>query len=172
MSKMVLPDFAAHAGLEERKPWRSYKERIAGLAGRIVEAQAPIRVLDGVKWGPAIYEAFRKSGHKTLPKIEYPLSSFSYDPAKKKAELKTIEEDIRHELGDDDPIVNIMCATAREYRLVVEMLEARGTRRFYELSRQLYGSAMDHFADGGTTVKDVAHDLYAILTQTDDSLLG
>jgi len=169
---MAHPDLAVDAGVDERKPWRSYKERIALLAGRIVDAQAPIRVLDGVKWGVPVYEAFRKTGFKTLPPIEYPLSSFTYDPEQKKAELKAIEEDIRHELGDDDPIVDIMCATAREYRLLVEMLQARGTRRFYELSRQLYGSAMDHFADGGTTVKEVAHDLYAILTQTDDSLLG
>lgn len=31
-------------------PWRSYKERLAGLAQRLVDAQRPIRILNAVKW--------------------------------------------------------------------------------------------------------------------------
>lgn len=151
--------------------WRSQKERIALLSGRIVEAQRPIRVLNCIKWPNVVLDQFRESGYRQLPPIEYSAADLDYDPCAKKAELLEIERDVRRELGSD-PIGDILEATAREYRLVVEMLEARGTSRFYELSKELYGSAWDIFADGATRVSDVAHDLYEILTQLDDSLLG
>lgn len=153
------------------EPWRSYKERVARLAQRIVDAQRPIRVLDGVKWAPEVAERFRASGYKKLPEISFG-RGFEFDPAQKKEELHAIELDVRKQLGNGDGIADILEASAREYRQIVEMLEARGTPRFYELSRILYGSAADTFVDRSTTVSDVAHDLYAILTQLDDTLLG
>ncbi len=154
------------------RPWRSYKEKIATLASRLVAAQQPIRVLDTIKWGSDVLDSFRKSQFKDLPTIEYQVDSLTYDPKEKKNELREIERDIRKELGPSDAIAGILQATAREYRLVVEMLEARGTARFYEISKELYGSAKDHFTDGSTTVREVAHDMYEILTQMDDSQLG
>jgi len=52
------------------------------------------------------------------------------------------------------------------------MLLARGTPRFYELSRQLYGSAKTTFSDRVTRVRDVALDMYEILTNLDEQVLG
>ena len=72
----------------------------------------------------------------------------------------------------DDPIGQIIEANAREYGDLVEMLKARGTPRFYELSRRLYGSARDFFSDKKTRVRDVARDMYEILTNLDDAALG
>lgn len=162
------PSFGAHLG----RPWRSHKERIAGLSKRIVIAQQPIRVLNCIKWSNLVLDEFRSGRYRELPRICYDRSDLGYDPEAKKQELLTVEQDVRRELGNDDPIAGILEATAREYRLVVEMMEARGTPRFYELSKQLYGSASDIFTDGATTVSDVAHDMYGILTQMDDRLLG
>ena len=72
----------------------------------------------------------------------------------------------------DDAIGRILAQSAGEYARVVELLESRGTPRYYELSRELYGSAHDTFPDGVVQVRDVAHDLYEVLTGLDDSLLG
>lgn len=152
--------------------WRSYKERLAQLAERVVVAQQPIRILDWVKWHDSVHERFKESGYKQLPPIEYGSVSMDYDPEKKKAELREIETDIERLIGDSDPLGRILKDTAREYRMVIEMLEARGTKRFYELSRELYGSASDGFADRATSVSDVAHDLYDILTEMDAAQLG
>jgi len=154
------------------RPWRSYKERVSGISKRIVAAQQPIRILNCIKWPNRTLDEFRLGKYRELPKIQYDSSDFGYDPRAKKQELSDIERDVRVQLGDNDPIADILEATAREYRLVVEMLEARGTPRFYQLSRQLYGSSSDIFTDGATTVSDVAHDMYGILTQMDDQLLG
>lgn len=156
----------------ERTPWRSYKEKVAILSRRVVKAQEPIRVLNCIKWPNQVLFDFQKSGYRSLKPIVYSPSDIGYDSAKKKSELREIENDIKRELGLSDPIAAILHATAREYRLVVEMLEARGTKRFYELSKELYGSATDVFTDGATSVRDVAHDMYEILTQMDDRLLG
>lgn len=163
----LVSDDASSGG----SPWQSYKEKVAHLAERIVVAQRPIRILDCVKWDSSVFEAFRSNGFKYLPAIEYRVDS-AYDPEAKKAELAEIEKDIRRQLGDSDAIADILYQTAREYRLVVEMLQVRGTPAFYRYSRELYGSASDVFADGSTSVRDVAHDMYEILTQLDDSLLG
>lgn len=142
------------------------------MSKRIVQAQQPIRILNCIKWPNRVLDDFRACKYRELPKVSYDSSDLGYDPMIKKQELMDIERDVRLELGDNDPIADILEATAREYRLVIEMLEARGTPRFYQLSRQLYGSSSDIFADGATTVSDVAHDMYGILTQMDDQLLG
>ncbi len=152
--------------------WRSYKERLAEVAERVVIAQRPIRILDWVKWSPSVYDGFVASGYKTLPSIEYGRNDLEFDPDLKKRELAEIEADIKRDFSSDDHLAHIVAETAREYRLVVEMLEARGTARFYELSRELYGSASDEFADKSTRVSDVAHDLYDILTEMDAAQLG
>lgn len=154
------------------RAWRSYKERLAEVAQRVVVAQHPIRILDWVKWSPKVYEGFIASGYKTLPKIEYNRNELEFDPEAKKSELAEIEQDIRRQFRADDRIAHIVAETAREYRLVVEMLQARGTKRLYELSRQLYGSASDQFANKSTRVSDVAHDMYDILTEMDAAQLG
>ncbi len=156
-------------------PWRSYKERIARLAQRIVDAQQPIRVLDHIKWPAEVFERFRESGWRDLPPVGkdfYERSNLGFEPEAKKREFKQIERDVDTEVGEKDAIGAILSESAREYRLVVELLESRGTAAFYELSRRLYGSTRDRFADGVTEIQHVAHDLYDTLTQLDDSLLG
>lgn len=157
---------------EKTPKWRSYKEKLADLANRVVAAQEPIRILDWVKWHPSVYEGFRANKHKGLPKVEYASQTLGYDPRAKKAQLKELEADIRRSLGEDDALGRILEATAAEYRQVVEMLEVRGTSTFYDISKRLYGSAADVFADKSVSVSDVAHDLYEILTDLDDSQLG
>lgn len=170
---MTISEFTQEPEIGEGSPvWRSYKEKVSTLALRIVEAQSPIRILDSVKWPADTLERFRESGYRELPKISYDSSVFTFDPVKQKELLAEITTDIRRELGDEDPVAGIMLATATEYYRVIEMLEARGTKRFYEISRELYGSAADQFTDGSTCVSDVAHDMYNILTTLDDAQLG
>ncbi len=48
-------------------PWRSYKEKVALLADRIIELQKPIRILNALKWESPVWEGFRKSRFKEPP---------------------------------------------------------------------------------------------------------
>lgn len=156
-------------------PWRSYKEMVAQLANRIVEGQRPIRVLQSVRWDNGIEEQFFKSRGRELPKVDaayYANLELGFDPKSKAEEFEAIARDVDADLGEGDAIGQILSATALEYRDVVRMLAARGTPNFYAYSRRLYGSPKDKFPDGRSTVRDLGHLLYEILTNADESSLG
>ncbi len=155
-------------------PWRSYKEKVGQLAGRIVEGQRPVRVLQALRWDNAVEEAFFKSRFREMPRLDaayYGGIELGFDPRAKADEFDAIAQDIERELGKDD-VGRIMVETALEYRDVVRMLAARGTPAFYAFSRRLYGSPKDTFPDGRSTVRDLGHLLYEILTNVDEKLLG
>ena len=156
-------------------PWRSYKEIVAQLASRIVDAQRPIRVLQAVRWDNSIEEQFRQSKFRELPKVDvdyYGKSALGFDPREQSVLFEDIARDVDRELGDSDAIGAILARTALEYRDVVRMLDARGTPVFYAYSRKLYGSPKDKFPDGKSSLRELGHVLYDILTNIDDSLLG
>lgn len=156
-------------------PWRSYKELVAGLAQRVVDAQRDLRILQSIRWENDVEEQFRKSRYRELPKIDaayYEHTPLGFDPSAKVAELEDIARDVERELGEGDAVGRILADTALEYRDVARMLAARGTPLFYAYSRKLYGSPKDKFPDGVTTLRDLGHLLYEILTNIDESLLG
>jgi uncharacterized protein (TIGR02421 family) len=152
-------------------PWRSYKELVAALAERIVEAQRPIRVLQALRWDAAIEEQFLKSKQREMPRIDaayYAKVELGFDPREKEMEFEGIARDIDRDVGEKDAIGRIMVATALEYRDVVRLLVARGTPAFYAWSRRLYGSPKDKFPDGRSTVRDLGQVLYGLLTNVDE----
>ncbi len=156
-------------------PWRSYKEIVAQLAARIVDAQKPIRVLQALRWDNAVEEQWNKSKQREMPKVGaayYAGLDLGFDPRAKAEEFESIARDIDRELGESDAIGQIMETTALQYRDVVRMLAARGTPLFFAYSRKLYGSPKDKFPDGRLTVRDLGHVMYEILTKVDDKLLG
>jgi uncharacterized protein (TIGR02421 family) len=152
-------------------PWRSYKETVGQLAGRIVEAQRPIRVLQALRWEDSVEEQFLKARQRELPRVDastYERVELGFDPRAKIEEFEILARDIDREMGKDDAVGQIMMTTALEYRDVVRMLEARGTPGFYAWSRRLYGSPKDKFPDGRSTVRDLGQLLYGILTNVDE----
>jgi uncharacterized protein (TIGR02421 family) len=158
---------------EEEKPgpWRSYKEVLAKLAQRLLDAQRPIRILNALRWPQATEEQFLKAKGKEMPVVEYePDLGFAPDAAK--AELTELIRDIDRELGQSDELARILRDTAEDFFGVVKMLEVRGTKKFYEHSRRLYGSPKDVLPDGRTTVRAMARTLYERLTTIACERLG
>jgi uncharacterized protein (TIGR02421 family) len=156
-------------------PWRSYKERVASIAQRIVDAQRPIRVLQALRWEPQVEEAFRRSKFRELPRVgpeEYAKIDLGFEPRSKAEEFEALAEDTERDLGCKDPIGRILTLTALEYREVASMLAARGTKQFYSYSKKLYGSPKDTFPDGHTTVRDLGLALYETLTAISSGDLG
>jgi uncharacterized protein (TIGR02421 family) len=152
-------------------PWRSYKEILARLAQRVLEAQRPIRILQAIRWPQAVEDQFLAQKSREPPTLSYD-PDLGFDPDDKRRELKEILVDIDKELGKKDELARILRETAEQYLLVVQMLEGRGTKKFYEMSRRLYGSAKDLLPDGKTTVRDMGLDLYGVLTNIADERLG
>ncbi len=135
-----------------------YQQSIRILSDRIVLAQTPIRVLDAVKWDDNIRQRFLKAKGKELPAVDrdyYLNRPLSFDSSKVKLEFQNIERDITRQLGQFNPVGQIMRRMCKEYRMVVRMLEARGTEDFGLISQELYGAASDAFHAGDPTLSDL-----------------
>lgn len=135
-----------------------YQQTIRSLSERIVEAQTPIRVLDAVKWDDGVRKAFLKGKGKCLPEVDrayYQGRPLAFDAGAKKLELQNIERDITRQLGQFNPVGQIMRRMCKEYRMVIRMLEARGTEDFGLISQELYGAASDAFHAGDPTLADL-----------------
>ena len=144
-----------------------YRTTIRALSDRIVRAQAPIFVLDAIKWGDEIRDRFFRAKCCELPAVDMEFyrerQTLSFSAEEKKAELHTIERDVVRLLGQLNPLGQIMRRICREYAMVVRMLEARGTAEFTRISQPLYGSSTDVFHAGDPTVADLATLLEEIL---------
>jgi uncharacterized protein (TIGR02421 family) len=117
------------------------KEYLRSLCDRIVHAQKPIRVLRAINWDPHVHERFFKAGARELPRPEYPPLGFSLRD--KRRELR----DLRAQIRGRNPVEDALRRRCDEFVILAEMLAARGTRRFYELSRRIYGDPRDRFPD-------------------------
>ncbi len=150
--------------------WATYKEKIHHYAGRIVEAQRPIRILDAIKWDPSVEQEFKRTKMRVMPQLGpeyYARIDLGFDPLKKIAELEDIARDLKSAFGDVDDLGALMIVMVEEYRDVVSMLMARGTKEFWEWSRKLYGSPKTKLAGEQTTIAGLAQKLYGILGHAD-----
>ncbi|HEV3257696.1 MAG TPA: flavohemoglobin expression-modulating QEGLA motif protein [Gemmataceae bacterium] len=148
------------------RPLSAYEGMVRKLSDRLVEAQRPIRILDGIKWDDEVERAFFEKGCRELPPVtrDYYLSRpLPFDPEQKLHEFHTIERDIRRQLGEFNAPGQIMSRMCQEYREVVWLLTHRGTRAFAETSERLYGSASDSFHAGDPNLADLGHMMSDIL---------
>ena len=144
--------------MNSRNNLDEYQAIVRGLSDRIVEAQTPVRVLDAVKWDDATRQAFFAAKGRELPQIDrayYEGRPLAFDSSAKKQEFQDIERDITRQLGQFNPVGQIMRRMCKEYRMVIRMLEARGTPDFGMISQELYGAASDAFHAGDPTLADL-----------------
>ncbi|PYC28503.1 flavohemoglobin expression-modulating QEGLA motif protein [Aquipseudomonas alcaligenes] len=144
--------------MSRRKSQDDYHDTIRALSGRLVEAQTPIRVLDAIKWDDGVRQGFLKAKGRALPGVDrtyYDNRPLAFDPVAKKLEFQNIERDITRQLGQFNPVGQIMRRMCKEYRMVIRMLEARGTADFGLISQELYGAASDAFHAGDPTLADL-----------------
>jgi uncharacterized protein (TIGR02421 family) len=152
--------------LTRRKLPDDYQKTIRALSDRIVQAQTPIRVLDAVKWDDSVRQGFLKHKGKAMPEVDrayYESRPLAFDSAEKKLEFQNIERDITRHLGQFNPVGQIMRRMCKEYRMVIRMLEARGTSDFGLISQELYGAASDAFHAGDPTLADLGLMLFDYL---------
>lgn len=139
---------------------------IHDLSQKLIELQSPIRILDSIKWDETVKQAFFKSKFKELPKVDeayYKSKSLHFDPENKLKEIQALELLIQSKLGRLSPLSQLMERICEEYRVVVHMLQARGTPEFGTYSQQLYGSATDAFYVGGPNLIKLAEILHNTL---------
>jgi len=152
----------------------SYRQTVRELSDRLVDIQRPIRILDAIQWDARLQDEFFAQGARELPKVDrsyYESRPLRFDPLEKRLELQELERAVARRLGQFNPIGVIIRRMCREYRLVVRMLEARGTPEFSRLSQELYGSAGDAFHAGEPTLADLGDMMSSALSTLDTKLL-
>ncbi len=149
-----------------------YRATILELSNRIVAAQEPIRILDAIKWDDSIQQAFFAAGCRVQPAVDrdyyqrLPLT----DVAALRSEFNAIDRAVMARLGRYNAAGNIMRRMCREYLRVLDMLEARGTPAFSDISQELYGRSGDAFHVGGPTLADLGLMLDESLRNIDEGM--
>lgn len=141
----------------------------------LVEAQRPIQILDAIKWKDNVFEVFKKSKFKELPKTGkdyYKDITLKFDAEAKIKEFEEIRKSVEKKLGPNEPIAQILIRNCKEYENVVKMLMSRGTHDFYKYSKELFGSANDILRDGKTSLIEAGVMLNEILISIENSDLG
>lgn len=119
----------------------SGREYIKKISDRIVAAQRPIKILKSINWDDSVHTRFFAKNATTLPKPTY--APLPYDAKAKIAEFSEIHASIT----GNNPLEELLRRKCDEFVDVVQMLQARGTKRFNEFSIKLYGRADDGFVD-------------------------
>ena len=148
-------------------PRQQYLNNLKILSDRLITIQQPIRILDSIKWPAHWRQDFFDSGMKTLPPADqayYESIPLNFDPAVKQVELDALRWDIVRLLGRNDALGRILLATTEQYVKVLDLLRARGTVIFGDISSELYGSASDHLTGDRRTLVEIGEQLCAIFS--------
>jgi uncharacterized protein (TIGR02421 family) len=150
----------------------AYRDAVRELSDAIVDAQAPVRVLNAIKWDEPVRDAFFASGFHEQPATPdgqswpdwYAGRDLGIDLDAARERFVDIEMSINASLGTTSPIAQLLKQTCEQYRLTLDLLEARGTDGFGPLAAQLYGTTDDVFHAGGPTVAHLADQFRSALS--------
>jgi uncharacterized protein (TIGR02421 family) len=137
----------------------TYEETVRALSDAIVDAQRPVRILDAIKWDERVRHRFFASGCREQPAVDaewYERRDLGFDLDAARDHFLGIELATNARLGTTSTMAQLLKRTCEQYRLTLDMLEARGTDGFGPLAAQLYGTTDDVFHAGGPRVADLA----------------
>jgi uncharacterized protein (TIGR02421 family) len=146
---------------------------IQDLSKRMVDAQRSIRILDQIKWDDTVKQDFFQHKGQKLPHVDaeyYKNRPLPFDVAQKMEEFRVILRDTQNQLGQYSPITRLIKRQSDEYVRAIQMLSARGTPIFNELSKDLYGSPDDVFYANGPKLSQLGVLLFDVLTSLDVKL--
>lgn len=144
------------------------------LSDRLVTLQKPIRILDAVNWDAKVRQEFFRHKGKRQPNVTseyYQHRKLDYNLETLQSEFLTLDRDISRQIGQLNPVGALMRRMCREFRLVLQMLEARGTEDFSALSTDLYGGPHDVFHAGEPSLAELGTMLETTLDQMTSNLL-
>jgi len=102
---------------------RIYLDNLKSLSDQLIAAQAPIRILDSIKWPPQWRQRFFDSDMRWLPNADtdyYQSQPLNFQPAAKQEEFKALKQSIKRKLGKHDPLGKLLTTTTDQYIQVVD----------------------------------------------------
>lgn len=145
---------------------------IRSLSDRLIQAQSPIRILDAIKWDESIQNDFFAHHCQQQPRVDeayYKGTPLGFNPDHQLGLFKQIKSDIDEQLGSH-PAGIMMSRMCHEYGRVIEMLKARGTPAFSQISSELYGNSQSGFHSGSATLTDLGEVLDKALCNIDENM--
>jgi len=149
------------------------KDRLSKISKTLIEAQRKITILDAIKWTDSVKDEFFKNNCKELPKVSksyYDAMPLPFDNTQKKEEFRQIIAQTRLYFGNFSPMSRLIIDRCHEYIRALEMLDARGTKKFSKIAIELYGSPQDAFYPNGPKLADMGATLFDLLTELDIKL--
>lgn len=148
---------------------KAYLEKVKELSDELIAIQAPIRILDSVKWGDDIKEQFFKDKCKKQPRVtkDYYLQNVSFNIHEKEDEFLLFSRKIEQELGKFNTVGQMLKSMCQEYGLVLRMLNGCGTPDFSMMSQLLYGSSKDVFHEGDPNITQLGSLMAAAIGKLD-----
>jgi uncharacterized protein (TIGR02421 family) len=154
---------------------QKYADTILEYSLKINKCQKPILILDSIKWKEETLKFFQDTNFKEIPLIDknyYDSRPINLNLDEKISEIKNIEKGLHSDFSEHDPVGLILKRNCQQYHFVIELLKSRGTKKFYEISKLLYGSTKDHFDDGLTKISDLGKLMNQILAPIPKIHLG
>lgn len=145
-------------------------EIVQQLSQRLVNAQNPIRILDSIRWDSSIKNFFFDNDAQKLPPVDidyYRQRPLPFNPVEKQEEFRSIILDAQNKLGNFSSVTRIIKRQCEEYMVATQMLMARGTPLFSELSAALYGSTQQVFYPNGPRLSELGNVLFDVVTTLD-----
>ncbi|MDE0803044.1 MAG: flavohemoglobin expression-modulating QEGLA motif protein [Acidimicrobiales bacterium] len=149
----------------------SYEAAVRSISDAIVDAQGPVRILNAIKWDDDVRDRFFASGCREQPAVDadwYAGRELGLDIDETRERFLDIELQINGSLGTTSGVAQLLKRTSEQYRLTLDLLEARGTDTFGSIAAQLYGTTDDVFHAGGPTVADLAGQFREALSWVSD----
>lgn len=160
-----------HPGQVATNDETTYADTVRELSDAIVDAQGPVRILNAIKWDDEVRDGFFAANCREQPAVDadwYGDRDLGVDLDLTRERFVDIEMQINASLGTTSPIAQLLKSTCEQYRLTLDLLEARGTDAFGPLAAQLYGTTDDVFHAGGPTVADLADQFRTRLSWVSD----
>ena len=130
------------------------------LSSALIPTARKVRVLGAISWPLAVADTFLEGWRRGNPVAPKPIGN-----VKRAAKLEAIFSEIESKCDRGDPAGRYLADTAASYRTAVQLLAHTGTRRFFELSRDLYGTSSGTLRGSSMTHRDAAD---RILFATDE----
>src|SRR5262245_17870972 len=131
-------------------------QHFVDLDRRLVEAAKSVKILTNLGWQREVIENFFaswKRGEPRLPEVQYPKIDLSASA--------TALESVMRESDQSHPVASYTYPTAVRCSVATEMQPSRGTKRFTDLSKTLYGVRTTQLGTEQLTLLDAANDFIA-----------
>ncbi len=139
-------------------------DRLVQTSKLLSRAAGKLQVIKRLNWPPSVRERFFARGATELPRVTYRPADFTA--------VHEIVREARPKLRGSQPEVAYLRRQARAIGKTAELLESVGTRRFFELSKELYGQPSGKLLDGKSSSLDLARRIERTLSRLGVSDLG